>query len=61
MADRRDLAARGEAVLDQALAPGPAGRRPVRVLAGDLTGAADSAPLDGAADQAGLDPLYGVK
>jgi hypothetical protein len=42
MADRRDLAARGKAVLDQALAPGSAGRRPVRVLADDLTGAADS-------------------
>ena len=42
MADRRDLAVRGDPVADQASRPEPAPRRPVRVLADDLTGAADS-------------------
>lgn len=42
MADRRDLAVRGDPVPDQASRPEPAPRRPVRVLADDLTGAADS-------------------
>jgi D-threonate/D-erythronate kinase len=42
MADRRDLVIRDGPALDQASAPGPTARRPVRVLADDLTGAADS-------------------
>jgi hypothetical protein len=42
MADRRDLAVRGDPVPDQASRLEPAPLRPIRVLADDLTGAADS-------------------